>query len=184
MTFYQQAADIYIELGDLRYEGVTRNNIADTLRKLKRYDEVRSEIMRAIECKSQFGHAATPWTSFNILCDIETAVRNQPAARSAWQQARDAYLAYRQQGGYAQTPGGQLADQIMGLVQQRKSDEAIQFLAQISQAKDTEGWLKASAPKLLAVLNGSTDPAIADDPALCYADAAEILFLIERLSAM
>ena len=41
VTFYRQAADIYVELGDLRYEGVTRNNIADTLRKLKRYDEAR-----------------------------------------------------------------------------------------------------------------------------------------------
>ncbi|MCP4427132.1 MAG: tetratricopeptide repeat protein, partial [Chloroflexi bacterium] len=74
VTFYRQAADIYVELEDLRYEGVARNNIANTLRKLKRYDEARPEIMRAIECKSQFGHAAEPWKSFDILCDIETAV--------------------------------------------------------------------------------------------------------------
>ena len=58
VTFYRQAADIYVELGDLRYEGLARNNIADTLRKLKRYDEARSEILRAIECKRPFGHAA------------------------------------------------------------------------------------------------------------------------------
>ena len=34
VTFYRQATDIYVELGNLRYEGVTRNNIADTLCKL------------------------------------------------------------------------------------------------------------------------------------------------------
>jgi hypothetical protein len=34
---------------------------------------------------------------------------------------------------------------------------------------------------LLAVLNGSRDAALADDPALDYDDAAELLFLMERL---
>jgi hypothetical protein len=32
-----------------------------------------------------------------------------------------------------------------------------------------------------AILNGSRDLALADDPALDYGDAAEVLFLIERL---
>ena len=35
---------------------------------------------------------------------------------------------------------------------------------------------------ITAILTGSPDPALADNPALDYADAAEILFLIERLS--
>jgi hypothetical protein len=34
---------------------------------------------------------------------------------------------------------------------------------------------------MVAILNGSRDPALADDPALDYADAAEVLFLIDRL---
>ncbi len=51
MTFYRQAADIFVETKDFRSEGVTRNNIANTLRQLKRYAEARREIMRAIECK-------------------------------------------------------------------------------------------------------------------------------------
>jgi len=151
------------------------------LLKLKRYDEARPEIMRAIECKSQFGHAATPWTSFAILHNIEAAVGDHATARAAWEQARAAYLAYRQQGGYAQTPGGKLVDQFLGLVQQGESDEARQFFTQVSQEKDTPGWLKISAPKFLAILKGSRDTSLADDPALDYADAAEILFLIERL---
>ena len=127
VTFFRQAADIYVELGDLRDEGMVRNNTAHTLRKLKRYDEARPEIMRAIECSRQFGHAAEPWKTFNILGGIETATGNDAAARAAWALARDAYLAYRQQGGYAQTPGGKLVDQVLGSVQQGESDEAIQF---------------------------------------------------------
>ena len=181
VTFYRQAADIHVELGDLRYEGLARSNIAKTLLKLKRHDEARSEIMRAIECKSQFGHAAAPWTSFAILQQIETATGDHAAARAAWAQARDAYLAYRQQGGYAQTPGGKLADQFLGSVQQGESDEAIQFFTQIPQEKDIPDWLKISAPKILAILKGSRDTSLADDPALDFDAAAEILFLIERL---
>ena len=49
------------------------------------------------------------------------------------------------------------------------------------QENDTPVWLKSSAPKILAILNGSFDPALADDPALDSDDAAEILFFIERL---
>jgi tetratricopeptide (TPR) repeat protein len=183
VTFYRQAAAIFVETGDRRSEGVTRNNIAATLRTLGRYDEARAEIRRAIACKQEIGHAAEPWKSYDILHDIESATGNLAAARVAWGQARDAYLAYRRQGGYAQTPGGRLADQLLGSVQQGELDEGIQFLTHVSQAGDTQQWLKAAAPKLLAVLNGSRDPNLADDPALDYDDAAEILFLIERLGA-
>ena len=48
-------------------------------------------------------------------------------------------------------------------------------------AADTPDWLKVFAPKTLAVLQGSRDRALGDDPALYYGDAAEVLFLIERL---
>jgi hypothetical protein len=60
--------------------------------------------------------------SFNILHDIETATGNPAAARAAWQQARDAYLAYRQQGGYAQYGGGKLVDHVLGLLAQQQVD--------------------------------------------------------------
>jgi hypothetical protein len=34
---------------------------------------------------------------------------------------------------------------------------------------------------MMAILNGSRDLALADDTALDYADAAEVLYLIDRL---
>ena len=181
VTFYRQAADIFVELGDLRSEGITRSNTANTMLKLKRYDDARTEVMRAIECKRHFGHVAEPWKAFAILREIETSVGNHEAARLAWTQARAAYLAYRQQEGYAQSPGGKLVDQLLSSVQKGDSDQAIQTLTQFSQGKETPDWLKISAPKFLAIFQGSRDQALADDSALYYDDAAEILFLIERL---
>ena len=182
VTFYREAADIFVVQGDLQSEGVVRNNIADTLYKLQRYDEARGEIRRAIiECKQHFGHAATPWTSFNILHNIETATGNPAAARAAWQQARDAYLAYRQQGGYAQFGGGQLVDHVLGLLAQQQVDEVQSLFQQLTSDPNTSDTLKQLIQAMVAILNGSRDPALADDPALNYADAAEVLFLLHRL---
>ena len=172
---------IFAEMGDLRREGSARNNIAATLLELKRHDEARSEIVRAIECGRQFGHAAELWKTFAILKEIEEAYGNHAAARAARVQARDAYLAYRRQGGYAQTGGGQLCDRFVADAARGDLNEAVQFLGQVSQAPDTPGWLRIAAPKYLAVLQGSRDRALGDDPALYYRDAAEVLFLMERL---
>jgi tetratricopeptide (TPR) repeat protein len=177
VTFYRQAADIDVALGDLKNEGIDRNNIANTLHKLQRYDEARGEIRRAIECKQQFGHAATPWTSFDILHDIETATGNPAAARVAWQQARAAYLAYRQQGGYAQFGGGELVDQVLGLLAQQQTDEVQSLFEQLTSHPDASDSLKQLIQAMVAILNGSRDPALADDPTLDYDHAAEVLFL-------
>ncbi|WP_204152654.1 tetratricopeptide repeat protein [Leptolyngbya sp. CCY15150] len=182
VTFYRQAADIYVEQGDLRYEGVTRNNIAYTLRKLQRYDEARGEIRRAIECFQPFGTAVEIYKSFNTLHDIETATGNPAAARAAWQQARDTYLAYRQQGGYAQAYGGQLVDHVLGLLAQQQVDEVQSLFEQLTSNPNAPDSLKQLIQTIVAILNGSRDPALADDPALYCADAAEVLFLIHRLS--
>jgi tetratricopeptide (TPR) repeat protein len=181
VDFYRQAADIYVELGDMRSEGGTHNNIANTLRKLKRYDEARSEIMRAIECGRQFGHAAQPWKAFNILHDIETADGNPAAAREAWTQARDAYLAYRRQGGYAQSGGGKLADHVLGLMSQQKTGEIQPLFNGLVNDPGTPDSGKQLIQAMTTILDGSRDPALADDPALDYVDAAEILFFMERL---
>ncbi len=179
VIFYRQAAEIFVQLGDLRYEGVARNNLANTLRKLRRYAEARAQIRRAIECKRPFGHAAIPWTSYDILHQIEAATGNSAAAREAWRQAREAYLAYRQQGGYAQQgAGGQFVEQILGLIQQGRVGEIQSVFDQHSNAPDFfQKFMKIVAD----ILNGSRDKTLADDTELMYFDAAEILFLIERL---
>ena len=182
LVFYKQQVDISIRLGDTRAEGLGRQGVALTWIKLKNLDEARTEINLSIARFEKIGLSAAPWKAFNILHDIETLAGNHASARAAWEQARDAYLAYRRQGGYAsQGAGGQLLEQVIKDIQQGEQEKPIQFLAQASQAEDTPDWLKVFAPKILAILQGSRDKALGDDPALGYGDAAEVLFLIERL---
>jgi tetratricopeptide (TPR) repeat protein len=181
VAFYRQAADIYVKLGNRIREGCCRNNIALTLSKLKRYEEARREIMRAIECGGEYGHVAEPWRSFSILHDIETAAGNQKAAREAWRKARDNYLAYRQQGGYAQYGGGKVVDRILGLISEGKAGEIQPLFEQLANNPNATDSIKHLMQAVIAVLGGSRDPALAENSALDYDDAAEVLFLIERL---
>ena len=106
---------------------------------------------------------------------------NAAAANAAWRKARNGYLAYRRQGGYAQFNSGNLSEQLLKIARQGNAEEAIQFLPQAPQSENISEVSQAVALKLIAVLNGSRDPALVDDPALYYADAAEVLFLMERL---
>jgi len=82
VRFHLQAAEMRAMLHDLAGEGRSRNNAAIRLIALHRYDEARRELQRAIACKASFGHATTPWTTFNILSDLERAEGN-PAAATA-----------------------------------------------------------------------------------------------------
>jgi len=108
-AFYRQAADSYVKIGNLAGEGRARNNLAATLRSLGRLDEARQEISRAIECDAQFGHAAEPWKTWNILADIETDAGNAALAEEAKQKALDAFLTYRRAGGENHSGTGRIA---------------------------------------------------------------------------
>lgn len=177
VTFYRQAADIYMALGDLWREGNAHNSIALTLYLLGHHGEARAEIAQAIECN----RTVEPWISFVILHDIETAEGNGAAARAACDQARDAYLAYRRQGGHAQQGYVNLIEQVVSLLAQQKFEEMQALLYQGLNHPQTPERLKHLIQALVAVLNGARDPALADDPALDYANAAEVLWLMERL---
>ena len=138
--------------------------------------------MRAIECDRQFGHAAEPWKTLSILHDIEVVAGDHGAARAAWRQARAAYLGlYRQQGGYAQRGNGKLVEQVLGLISQQKEDEIEPLFKQLANDPKVTDSRKQLIQAVVTILDGSRDPVLADDPALYFADAAEILFLIERL---
>ncbi|MBI4552391.1 MAG: tetratricopeptide repeat protein, partial [Candidatus Latescibacteria bacterium] len=183
VTFYRQAADIYAKLQNLINEGKARNNLADTLIKLRRYDEARSELHHALECKKAFGYAAEPWTTWAVLHDLEQATGNPQAAEQARQQAMQSYLAYRRAGGESQQPGGKLCAQIAQAIQQGETTAVEQFLAQAARAADTPRRLRVMILKLQAILNGDRNPALAADPNLDYDDAAELQLLLETLGS-
>ena len=179
--FYLQAAVKFGESRDVAREGLARNNLADTLRKLRRLDEARQEILRAIDCKAQFGHASEPWMSWAILADIETDSGNVAAAAKAKGKAIACYLAYRRDGGENHNPAGRIS---LAITQALRSDYPAQAANLLQQlAADPEAAeLLPFIGALQAVVAGSRDPALADQPELDYTMAAEILLLIESLA--
>jgi tetratricopeptide (TPR) repeat protein len=182
VAFYRRAAEIYGEIGDTAKEGFAWNNLADTLVKLQRLEEARQAIRRAIECDKQFGHAALPWTSWDILTDIETAAGNGAAASDARHQALDVFLAYRRDGGENQSGSGRLALAVRQALASGDSAEATSLLQQLAADPDFANQLPFLTA-LQAITAGSRDRSLAEDPGLDYEEAAEVLLLIEALEA-
>jgi hypothetical protein len=182
VAFFRRAAEISGAIGDTLGEGRHWNNLADTLRKLQHLDEARLAIRRAIECKAPFGHAASPWTSWANFATIETAAGNSAAAADARHQAINAFLAYRLDGGENQSGSGRLALAIREALANGDPAETASLLQQLAadpQAASLLPFLTA----LQAITAGSRDRSLAEDPALHYSQAAEVLLLIEALEA-
>jgi tetratricopeptide (TPR) repeat protein len=179
--FYRQAVAKSVDSRDLAKEGGRRNNLASALHKLGLLDEARQEILRAIDCDAQFGHASEPWMSWSILAAIETDSGNVAATAEAKGKAIACYLAYRRDGGENQYPAGRLS---LAVTQALRSGEQAQVATLLQQlAADPEAAeLLPLIGALQAVVAGSRDPALADQPELDYTMAAEILLLIETLA--
>ena len=179
-AFYRQAADKYVEIGDLAGEGKARGNLAIRLRKLRRLGEARQEIRRTIECFAQFGHACEPWKTWNVLADIETDGGNRTAAAEAKRKAIACYLAYRRDGGENHNLDGRIC---LAVTQPLLAGDAVAAASRLQeQAARFEvagfgGFIQA----LQAIVAGSRDRTLADPPELNYPMAAEILFLLDEL---
>jgi len=182
VTFSRQAGDIHTTQSGLINEGRSRNNLANILLKLRRYDDARCELQRAIACDEPFGHVAEPWTTWAILHNLEQATGNPQAAIAAWQHAVQRYLAYRRDGGESQDPVAELCARIADALRQGDTTAVTQRLTQLSAAADTPPRLQALLPRLHAILHGDRNPALADDPVLYYQDATELLLLLEKLA--
>jgi tetratricopeptide (TPR) repeat protein len=178
---FRQAVDIYGKLRDGRKEGLARTNLANTLRKLGRYDEARSELLRGIQCNELYGDAAKPWITWDILHLLELSSGDAEAAALARQRAVESYLSYRREGGYSTTPATtELCNAVASAIDAKDISEIEQFLYQLLE-RDTAPQIKAVFQKLLAVLHGESDPTLASDPELDYGGAVELLLLLEKL---
>jgi tetratricopeptide (TPR) repeat protein len=182
VRFYRQAAAIYADSEDLANEGRVRNNAADTLLQLQRYDEARQELLRSIECGKPFGHAAEPWKTFDILCDLERAVGNDAAAQQARAQAIQAYLDYRRAGGENLSAYGRIFALVAQAIAEGQPDAAASQLSEWFQEPDLPNYAKALIPTLQAMLAGARDPTLTADPNLDYDDVAELRLLLEVLT--
>ena len=179
--FYRQAADKFVEGRDVAREGASRSNLANSLRKIRHLDEARQEILRAIDCKAQFGHASEPWKSWSILDGIETDTGNAAAAAEAKGKAIACYLAYRRDGGENHNLAGRLSLAVTQALRDGNPAQAATLLQQRA-ANPEAAELLPFIGALQAVVAGSRDPALADQPELDYTMAAEILLLIETLA--
>ena len=181
VAFYRQAVDKSVESRDVAKEGIRRSNLAATLSKLRRLDESRQEIRRAIECKVQFGHVAEPWKTWAILADIETDAGNPAAAAEAKRKAIACYLAYRRDGGENHDGSGRLSLAVTQPLLTGDPAQAASLLQQLAANPDA-AWLLPFIHALQAIVSGSRDRSLADAPGLDYRMAAEVLMLIEALA--
>ena len=178
---FRQSAAKYTEINDMANEGRVRGNLTITLILLKRYDEARQEIQRAIECFKPYGHHVEPWRAWDKLRDIELADGNQEAAARAREQAIQLYLACRRDSGEDQSPGARLCALFGEAVEKQKPEEVKKQLDEVAADPNIPASGKLLISKLQAILAGSREVGLASDAGLDYTDAAEILFLLERL---
>jgi tetratricopeptide (TPR) repeat protein len=184
IAFHRQAADIRHRLGDQSAESRSRSNMAISLTRLRRYDEARAEIRQAIACQEAFGHAGKPWKTWGNLHDLERAVGDEGAAVDAQAEAARLFLAYRRDGGENNSPAGRLCATFLQEVQAGKTTEMSALLQQM--AKDP-GWQFGASGALVealqAMLTGSRDPALAENPDLPYDGQVEVQLLLEALGS-
>ena len=203
VVYHLQSAEIRQEAGLLREEGRSRSNVAPKLIALGRFDEARAELERAITCIGQFGANAAPWKTWGTLHKLESAAGNHAAAAAARAEAIAAYAAARRAGWEITAGQGAQLCRVVRLIALAKDPvtppDAIpaEVRAQLPQLdtqlrgqlaawsgdSDVQAYLRAIAPALLAILDGSRDPALAEDPALDYDDAVELTLLLEQLGA-
>jgi tetratricopeptide (TPR) repeat protein len=179
---YRQASDAYVALQDLLHEGYARTNLANTLRRLQRYNEARLELKRAIECNKDFGHVANPWITWNILYDLEIDCGNTQAAQDARQEAIKAYSTYRHDGGQTNIIVAQLTQLTLQAIQEHQFDDFLLMLQVLDTSTDDYG--KMFNTKLKTILAGCRDKSLAEGEALDYDAVVEILLLLEQLDTL
>jgi tetratricopeptide (TPR) repeat protein len=182
VAYLQRAAEIFRGIDDLAKEGIAQSNLATTLVKLQCLEEARHAIRRAIDCKAPFGDAVSPWTTWDILADIETAAGNSAAAADARSQAFGTFLSFRCDGGENQSGQGRLALAVRQALAGGDAAEVASGLQQLAADPRFDHQLPFLTA-LQAIAAGSRDRSLAEDPGLRYDQAAEVLLLIEALEA-
>ncbi len=181
VDFLKQSAEKYVEIKDIANEGRVRGNLTITLIALKRHNEARQEIQRAIECFKPFGHEVEPWRAWDKLREIELSDNNEEAANQARKQAMKQYLAFRRDGGEDHNPGSRLCTLFKDALERQPPEDVRKHLDEVAQDPKIPVQGKLLVSKLQSILAGSREPELASDSNLDYIDAAEIMFLLENL---
>ena len=180
---YHRAVDRFVETGDPRSEGSCWSNIGEALRLLRRWEEARQAIHRAIDRGEPFGHTAMPWTTKAILAKIEAGAGDTFAAAQARAGATTCYLAYRRDGGENHDDDGRLSLAVAEKLRAGDAAGATSLLDERSADPALNARLHPLLVALRAIVAGSRDRRLAESPDLEYSSAAEILILLDALAS-
>jgi len=179
---YRRMAELCQQLGDGLGEEAARNNLANILIQLRRHDEARQELYRASECNLPDSFTARNWAIRRGLHDVGQEVADADLAGRARRQAIDKYLAYRRAGGKNNHPGARLCARIGQIIRAGETARLAGKLEQIAASPNIPAAGKLLIVKLQAIVAGSRDPALSEDPDLHYQYAAELRLLLEELA--
>jgi len=180
IDIYQEAVNQNRDTGNLAGEGRSYLGLGLALISLGRYDEARPNILRGIECHKDLGSAVEPWWGWEIMAKLETAVENTAGATFALRQARTACLEFRRQHGSFRHQAALICDYfVRDFLNNQKDHIRDQLPIVAADAKDNSS--RAVLRSLHAIVEGSRDMSLADDPQLTFYDAAEVLWVLERI---
>lgn len=181
---YRRMAELCAQLGDGHGEELARNNLANALIQLRRHDEARQELYRASECNLPESYTARHWAIRRGLHDVGQEIKNTEVADQARQQAMRKYLAYRRAGGKNTNPGARLCEQIGQAIRAGYTVDVAAILEKMAASSTIPAAGQVLIAKLQAVLDGSRDPELADDPELHYQYAVELQLVLEKLNKL
>ncbi len=175
---FEQAVKLFEDLGDPFNQAKFLSNLAIALRSLGRLDAARDVANHSARLSAPFGHTAEPWKTFNILREIEARSSRFDAASAARSRAIELYAAYRQDGGEPTSSTARLIAAVCHVLQSSEAEDAHRMIPPPEQFEER---LLPVRDALLGILDGSRDPALAQDDRLDYDDAAELALLLESL---
>jgi len=122
-------------------------------------------------CRGRAGHPQR-----HRDCRWKSACRRRGEA-----QAVECYLSYRRDAGENHEPDGRICLAVTQALLCGEPAAAESLLHELSANSDLPAWFRPFVQALDAIVAGSRDRTLADNPDLHYTSAAEILFLIETL---
>ncbi len=176
--FHRQAATISEELDNADSHARSLCNLAVALLGLGRLGEARDQATRAARLAAPMGHAANPWKTWGLLHQIEIQAHCPEAAEAARVRAIELYRTYRRDGGEPLSSVAELIDAVAHLLREHRTEEARRFVQPPEQFNEA---LLPVRDALFAIIDGSRDPAAAQDALLNYELVVEFALLLDSL---
>ena len=111
-----------------------------------------------------------------------TIIRKQRI--QARKQSIQLYLSFRRNGGEGQNPGGRLCTLFKDAMEKQPPEDVRKHLNEVAKDPKIPAQGKLLVSKLQSILTGSREVELASDPNLDYIDAAELLFLLEKIERL